>query len=413
MTMNQPLQKMKIKLAIVLALFAILFNCSTKKPNQESNDTKGSPTPSPRLRVLHEDSNEEREALNEAFLGVTHNGNIREGLFTIEATGISTEPIKHSVETFLSSLSPGQRSVCTFPVDDPEWRRWTNIDIAYYKRKGIGLPELTDNQKALAFNILRESLSAEGFSKARDIMKMEGYLARLADNFEHLGSDLYWLTFMGEPSETEPWGWQIDGHHLVINYFILGDQIVMTPTFMGSEPNYIEDGEYKGTRTFEAEERLGIEFYNSLNKRQKSTATLYDKKIYSYIQTESFRDNAIVPYAGIRASELDEHQLAGLKALIGEYIRNISQGHADIRLNEILEHLEETYFSWIGKLDGNGPFYYRIQSPVVIIEFDHHKPVFLEGDLPTRKHVHTVVRTPNGNDYGKDLLRQHLERNPH
>ena len=28
-------------------------------------------------------------------------------------------------------------------------------------------------------------------------------------------------------------------------------------------------------------------------------------------------------------------------------------------------------------------------------------------------HIHTVVRTPNGNDYGKDLLRQHLEQYKH
>ncbi len=34
-------------------------------------------------------------------------------------------------------------------------------------------------------------------------------------------------------------------------------------------------------------------------------------------------------------------------------------------------------------------------------------------DVPTRQHIHVVVRTPNGNDYGKDLLRQHLEAHPH
>jgi hypothetical protein len=27
--------------------------------------------------------------------------------------------------------------------------------------------------------------------------------------------------------------------------------------------------------------------------------------------------------------------------------------------------------------------------------------------------VHTVVRTPNGNDYGKDLLRQHYALHAH
>ena len=43
-------------------------------------------------------------------------------------------------------------------------------------------------------------------------------------------------TVMGTPSATEPWGWQFDGHHAVINYFVLGDQVVMSPHFAGSEP---------------------------------------------------------------------------------------------------------------------------------------------------------------------------------
>lgn len=33
--------------------------------------------------------------------------------------------------------------------------------------------------------------------------------------------------------------------------------------------------------------------------------------------------------------------------------------------------------------------------------------------IPTRDHIHVVVRTPNGNDYGKDLLRQHLLQHAH
>ena len=56
-------------------------------------------------------------------------------------------------------------------------------------------------------------------------------------------------------------------------------------------------------------------------------------------------------------------------------------------------------------------FYYRIHSPVILIEFDHQTPVALPGPKePNRQHIHSVVRTPNGNDYGKDLLRQHYER---
>ena len=53
------------------------------------------------------------------------------------------------------------------------------------------------------------------------------------NDFEQYGEGRYWITLMGEPHVSEPWGWQLDGHHLVINYFVLGDQVVMTPTFMG------------------------------------------------------------------------------------------------------------------------------------------------------------------------------------
>ena len=55
-------------------------------------------------------------------------------------------------------------------------------------------------------------------------------------------------------------------------------------------------------------------------------------------------------------------------------------------------------------------FYYRIHSPVALIEFDHQAPVALSRDRTPRNHVHMVVRTPNGNDYGQDLLRQHYEQ---
>ena len=44
---------------------------------------------------------------------------------------------------------------------------------------------------------------------------------------------------------------------------------------------------------------------------------------------------------------------------------------------------------------------------MVLIEFDHQGGIALRTEGMTRNHIHTVIRTPNGNDYGKDLLRQH------
>ncbi len=91
----------------------------------------------------------------------------------------------------------------------------------------------------------------------------------------------------------------------------------------------------------------------------------------------------------------------------------MDEGHARVRMAEVRRHLGETYFAWIGETGPESVFYYRIHSPVILIEFDHQGPIFLPrtaGRRPIRQHIHAVVRTPNGNDYGKDLLRQHYAR---
>jgi hypothetical protein len=82
------------------------------------------------------------------------------------------------------------------------------------------------------------------------------------------------------------------------------------------------------------------------------------------------------------------------------------------------KHIENTWFTWIGGTQDDSVFYYRIQSPVILVEFDHQRPANLSSfakdpKIPTQQHIHCVVRTPNGNDYGKDLLRQHYLAHPH
>jgi hypothetical protein len=85
-------------------------------------------------------------------------------------------------------------------------------------------------------------------------------------------------------------------------------------------------------------------------------------------------------------------------------------GHDQVWLEESKRHLSETWFAWMGGFGDHDVFYYKVHSPVLLVEFDMHKGVFLNNDEPEKFHIHIVVRTPNGNDYGKDLLRQHLER---
>ena len=195
----------------------------------------------------------EARGLAEPFTGITTHGFPRAGLFELRSTGVSTQPVVAAAQSFLASLSTVQRQKTVFPVDDPEWRKWMNQH--FYVRQGVGFNEMDDAQREAAVGLLTASLSARGLQLTRDIMRLNHTLGELnGNNFEEYGEWLYWVTIMGTPSATEPWGWQLDGHHLIINYFVLGDQVVMTPLFVGSEPVTAESGKFKGTSILQQEQ---------------------------------------------------------------------------------------------------------------------------------------------------------------
>ena len=348
----------------------------------------------------------EQRAIAEPFVGVTTGHGIVPDLFSVRATGISTEPVADAARSFLDSLSQAQRDRVLFRVDDPEWRRWANQHSL--PRQGVSFEELDERQREAAFGLLRTGLSAEGFRKSRDIMRLNHTLGEISGRLDELGEWLYYLTVMGEPSREEPWGWQLDGHHLIVNYFVLGDQVVMTPTFMGSEPTAAESGAFAGVAVMKEEEQRGLDLMLSLNGEQRLKARIGSTKDGRNALAEAFRDNLVLDYAGVPGSELDASQQELLLAVIQEFVGSMADGHARVKMEEVREHLDRTWFAWVGDVDPEGVFYYRVHSPVVLIEFDHQPPVFLPlPRVPTRQHVHSVIRTPNGNDYGKDLLRQH------
>jgi hypothetical protein len=347
--------------------------------------------------------------LDQPYRGIAAGGKIEPGLFEIKSTGVSTEPVFKAALAYLAGLNEQQRRRTLFPVDDREWRRWDNRHFPV--RKGVGFDELDERQRELAFGLMKASLSAKGLKLSQDIMKLNGTLAELANDFEEYGEWLYWITIMGEPSMTEPWGWQIDGHHLIINYFVLGDQVVMSPVFVGSEPVHAVSGKFKGTIVLQDEQDKGLVLIRALNEQQQKEAVLTKVKEGNNALAQAYKDNIDLDYAGIPASKLDENQKALLLAVIQEYVGNMDDGHAKVKMSEVKEHLDRTHFAWVGGMDDDSVFYYRIHSPVILIEFDHERRVApFRSREPTRDHIHAVLRTPNGNDYGKDLLRQHIEQ---
>ena len=358
----------------------------------------------------------EANGLSAMFTGVTTTGEVVPDLFEVRSTGVSTVPVVEAAEYFLRSLTADQRRKAVFSENDIEWRKWANQHI--YFREGISFEEMNEAQRHTAFDMLAASLSAKGLELTRDIMRLNETLGELnSGNFVEYGEWKYWISIMGEPSDTEPWGWQLDGHHLNLNYFVLGDQVVMTPAFWGSEPAVAESGKYAGTAVLEDEQDRGLDMVRALTPEQRAEAILEISKTSNNILAQAFSDNLVLDYAGVRVSSFTEDQKQQLLDLVTLYVGNMRDPHAPVRMSEVETHLDETYFAWIGETQDDSVYYYRIQSPVILIEFDHETPVGLRHVYPPgilyREHIHSVVRTPNGNDYGKDLLRQHYEAHRH
>jgi hypothetical protein len=350
-------------------------------------------------------------AVAQPFLGITTDGKPVPGLFPLQQRGSSTTLLRQAAEAFLAALLPQQRAAALFSLESDAWRRWSNIH-PFLMRHGVLLDALTSSQRQHALAMLRESLSLAGFEAAHNVMKLNETIREITGRDEEYGEWLYWLSIMGTPSSDEPWGWQLDGHHLIINCFVLQDHMVLTPMFMGSEPTTAATGKYAGTRVFEAEECNGLALMRALTPTQLQK-TVLAADLPNEVFTSAFRDNFELRYAGICYGELTSGQRELLLRLLDTYTERLRPGHAQIKKEEVRRHLEETHFAWMGSVDEHSVFYYRVHSPVILIEFDHQRGVALDNDAPSRQHIHTVVRTPNGNDYGMDLLRQHRQQFDH
>lgn len=345
------------------------------------------------------------ESLKEDFRGLTARGEVAAGLFPLRSPGGDVQPMIAAVTGFLSALDDRQRAAVSFPIQSDVWRHWSNIH-RNVMRHGLCLAELNETQRGLVFDLMRVGLGARAYETARDAMRLNEHLAELTGLPEEFGELFYWISIFGEPSADTPWGWQIDGHHCNINCFMVGGQMVLTPMLLGSEPVLAESGRYAGTTVLREEEAQGWAFMNALTSEQRTKATIgYDLPFDGY--ASGFKDNVIVAYDGLSTGNMSPVQQQALLALIKLYTDRLPATHAQMRLDEVVRHLNETVFAWIGQCDPVSPFYYRIYNPVIFIEFYHQPGVALPNTGYNRRHAHAMVRTPNGNDYGRALLRQY------
>ncbi|KAH7085788.1 hypothetical protein BKA63DRAFT_500494 [Paraphoma chrysanthemicola] len=366
------------------------------------------------------------DSLNkEPYKGITTDGNVIPHLYPLaqdnDDHGAPIEAMTKAAQYALSLTTAAERASLIQPMDASEWRRWLNPEIYIY-RHGLRLEEISHGLVAAIHDIMRASLSPEGYVKARGCMRVNQFLGEVVDGQGVLNEKSYNFTIYGTPSIDSPWGWQIYGHHFCMNCFVVGTQMVVSPIFMGAEPNIIDAGPYKGTQLFVDQERLALNLMQTMDEAQIKDVRIFKELSGSeypegrYHRADqrhlggAFQDNRIIPYEGICVSSLQELQQEMVRQLIALFLKHLPARALECRMADIQEHWKSTYFCWIGGFGEQDAFYFKVHSPVVMVEFDHHTGVFLNNKAPLPFHIHTLVRTPNGNDYGKALLAQRQNR---
>ncbi|KAI0903255.1 hypothetical protein F4823DRAFT_568888 [Ustulina deusta] len=359
-----------------------------------------------------------RKLFQEPFKGITNDGVVRPGLFKIRDEGVPIERIVAAAREVVGQLTPAQLSQTILHIDSPEWRTWSNPEFLL-SEKGIRLDEIAPSLRDGVLAVLRETLSPEGYEKAVGAMRINHFLGELVNAPRVMNEHSYNFVLFGtEPSTTRPWGFSFYGHHLCLSVFLYKTQIVVSPWFTGAEPNMIDAGPHKGTHILDTEERLGLQLMQSLSAEAQAKARVYrlmkdpamPKGRWNHDDQRqlcgAYRDNRVVPYEGVTVSSLGDEQQGLVVKIIEQYLLYLPAKARELRLHDVKAVFDETYFSWIGGNGDDDAFYFRIQSPVIIVEFDHHSGVFLTNGAPAKFHIHTVLRTPNAGDYGWALRGQ-------
>ncbi|MHC5002169.1 MAG: DUF3500 domain-containing protein [Planctomycetota bacterium] len=316
--------------------------------------------------------------------------------------------VRAAAVAFLEALDPALREQATFAMDHPERKRWSNLPATMFKREGVSFGELSPEQRRLAHRLIRSPLSSQGYLKVTGIMRLDELL-REYSQATMFGHDLYWIGIFGDPAGAEPWGWQLDGHPLALNFTIVGDRIAVTPAFLGADPAEVPTGQYAGWHILGAEDQRGRDLLESLDEAQRAKAIIAAAAPRDVIAGPGRGDRLTEP-EGLPASEMTAAQRELLLGLIEEYAHNLSHDLAHVQMKRIRDAgIDRLHFAWAGTEPG-APYYYRIHGPTVLIEFDNNRPA--GSSSGPANHIHTVWRDAE-NDYGADLLRRHLLESPH
>ncbi|KAG8664268.1 hypothetical protein FPOAC2_14200 [Fusarium poae] len=361
----------------------------------------------------------EAENLEKPYIGITSDGHVIPDLFdyTVDE-GAPVAAMCEATNAMLSILSVQQENDTVFPsVLDDNIRLWSNPEV-YVNPGGLRLDECSPDIQTAVHNILRSSMSLEGYQKVHGCCIVNKFLGELVGGSRVLNEHSYNFRLFGRPSLTQPWGYTFFGHHLCLAVVVAGGRMVIGPTFMGAEPNIIDEGPHTGLQLFTTEREVALQLLRSLPPALQAKAILshsvlpqdlpehrwvpYDERHLAGAR----HDNRVIPYEGCPASSFDADQKELLVRIFVGFNLYYPEQVLSHKVQMFRNHLHMTHFAWIGGHGDDDVYYFRIYSPVSLMEFDFHCGVYLTNDTPDKCHIHTINRIPNRGDYGRALVEQ-------
>jgi hypothetical protein len=309
------------------------------------------------------------------------------------------EAMADAAGAWLDALTSAQQRAVLWPFVTPERGDW---HYAPRRRNGLALREMDERQRGLAMALLASALSPRGDAKARAIMALEDVLREIeAGRGPHRDPLNYAFTVFGTPRRY-PWGWRVEGHHLIVNATLAGPEaVVITPTFWGTNPARIPHGPRAGERIMAREYHLGLELARSLTPDQRAAAVFAERSVGNII-TERGRAQALCEPTGLPFADLGEGQRELLMALVGEHVGNAADALGVPYLARVREAgLDYLRLAWAGGMSEGEAFYYRVHGPRLLIELDCTQN--------NANHVHSLWRDPVA-DWGRDVLGEHYLR---
>lgn len=308
------------------------------------------------------------------------------------------ESMVQAASAFMEMLDEAQQEAVTFPFTDVEQRyNWSNLPEGIVSRGGLRWGDLNGKQQAALKSLLKASLSADGYQQLIDNMDGDEVLRQRGrpNNRVRFGRDEYFVSFLGQPSTTDPWMLQFGGHHLAINITVVGGQMTISPSLTGGQPvEYSLDG--RTVRQLESETNRSFRFIGSLTPDQLERAVLGNR--YTDLRFGPGKEDAKPQQEGLPASALTAEQRVLLLDLIRERIGLLKAPFANSRMEQIKRQLDQTWVSWYGETSPGGTATFRIQGPTILMEYAPQRL----GGKPT-DHLHAMYRHPT-NDYGVGFL---------